>query len=171
MIHFHQILSTEKTWKNTYFACPYLYPENPTFGTWESMGKKPSKTPKTLAKDFAPMVWSFHDFSKDFPSFRSFPPWPKCGKLHGRFSPLSSSKSDGFLSRCISGGWECNMARRGASEKNKLTPIIRSWVYQKLPQPKFGKSILTVPIDHLDGYFQPNNLWMFSMKALEGQSL
>ena len=51
---------------------PYLYPENPTFGTWESMGKKPSKT-KTLRKISAPMVWSFHDFSKDFPSFRSFP--------------------------------------------------------------------------------------------------
>ena len=75
----------------------------------------------------------------------------------------------GFLLYLLDGNatWQ----RGGTSENNKLTPIIRSWVYQKLPQPKFGKSILTVPIDHLDGYFQPNNLYLFSMKALEGQSL
>lgn len=45
MIHFHQILSAEKNEKHLFclsISISYLYPENPTFGTWKSI-KQPAK--------------------------------------------------------------------------------------------------------------------------------
>lgn len=74
-----------KEMKNNCFACPYLYPENPTFGTWESIKRQAKQTlrfgPPIVLEVSIFFVSSFwYVFFQGFPSTKT--PWPwKNGKI------------------------------------------------------------------------------------------